>query len=188
MEVVPVTDQHQVETEPQFLSLSPAALLGSFSPRALRITGFIEGHPVTALIDCGCTHNIVQPHITTFLKLPTKPISTFSVMVGNGSHIYYNGYCPDVQLHLRSTNFTIPFFILPVAGADVVLGLQWLGSLGSITTHFSTPQITFKHHDQTITLEGEPLASPATASSIYHFLQKQSVASMHSLLFEPHQT
>ncbi|KAL4587069.1 hypothetical protein LXL04_011719 [Taraxacum kok-saghyz] len=185
IDFIPPTDPPTNDDIPQFLSLSPAALLGAASPRALRITGYIAGQPVSVLVDCGSTHNIVQPRVAQFLQLPTNPIPTFSVTIGNGTHIHCHDYCPDVNLKLHAATFTLPFFVLPIAGADVVLGLQWLGSLGPITADFSIPQLTFTHQQQPITLTGEPLASPTTPSNLHHLLQTHSIASMHTLLFEP---
>lgn len=43
----------------QFWSLSPTTCLGLASPCALRVTGHINGQPVTVLVDCGSTHNIL---------------------------------------------------------------------------------------------------------------------------------
>nr|GEW13498.1 Ty3/gypsy retrotransposon protein [Tanacetum cinerariifolium] len=106
---------------PQYLSLSLAAFLGSASPKALRITANIMGDHVTVLVDSGSTHNIIQPHIASFLKLPVTPIPSFPVMVGNDNHIHCDGFCQTVVLNLQTTSFTIPFFVLPDEGVNVVL-------------------------------------------------------------------
>ncbi|GJW25283.1 ty3-gypsy retrotransposon protein [Tanacetum coccineum] len=74
-------DPNKTITAPQYLSLSPAAFLGLASPKALRITAYIMGHPVTVLVDSGSTHNIIQPHIASFLNLSITPIPSFPVMV-----------------------------------------------------------------------------------------------------------
>ncbi|GKB94316.1 ty3-gypsy retrotransposon protein [Tanacetum coccineum] len=169
---------------PQFLSLSPAALLGVTSPHTLRVTGHIKGHAVTILVDSGSTHNIIQPRIASFLNLAITPIPSFPVMIGNGSHLHCQGFCQTVPLYLQNTPFTMPFFILPIAGADVVLGMQWLGSLGPIVADFSIPQISFQHKGSNITLSGEPLSSLVSPSTIHHLMQKEAVASMHTLIFQ----
>lgn len=52
-------------------------ILGSSSPRALRVTCLIIRHPVTVLVDCGNTHNLVQPRVAKFLNHHTTPIPTF---------------------------------------------------------------------------------------------------------------
>ncbi|GJS84533.1 ty3-gypsy retrotransposon protein [Tanacetum coccineum] len=171
-------------TAPQYLSLSPAAFLGLASPKALRITAYIMGHPVTVLVDSGSTHNIIQPHIALFLKIPITPIPSFPVMVGNGNHIHCEGFCQSVVLNLQNTSFTIPFFVLPIEGANVVLGMSWLGSLGPILADFSVPTISFQSNGLTINLTGEPLSTPASPSTIQHLMQKEAVASMHTLIFQ----
>nr|GEZ38524.1 hypothetical protein [Tanacetum cinerariifolium] len=52
---------------PHFLALSDAAYFGLKSPRAVRVTGYIQGQPVTVLVDCGSTHTIIQPRIASSL-------------------------------------------------------------------------------------------------------------------------
>lgn len=44
---IPMTDPANTEVSPQFLSLSLVALLGASSPWALRVTCYVDGHPVT---------------------------------------------------------------------------------------------------------------------------------------------
>ncbi|GJZ14892.1 ty3-gypsy retrotransposon protein [Tanacetum coccineum] len=141
---------------PQLWSLSAAAYFGMSSSQTLRITGFINTYPVTVLIDCGSTHNIVQPRIAKHLSLPTNPLEPFRVMVGNGQFIHCSEYCSDVTLQLQKTKFTIPFFVLPIEGADVVLGISWLGALGTITADFSVPQISFVKDGNQCTLRAVP--------------------------------
>nr|GEX35848.1 hypothetical protein [Tanacetum cinerariifolium] len=74
------TDPHT----PHFLSISDAAYLGLKSPRAVRVTGHIQGQSVIILVDCGSTHNIIQPRITSLLSTTPTQIRPFPVMVGNG--------------------------------------------------------------------------------------------------------
>lgn len=106
--------------------LSPQALTGQPSPQTLKFKGIIAGLIVAVLVDSGSSHNILQPRIATHLNLPITPTPQFSVMVGNGDHIHCTGFCPAVPLSLHSHTFTLPFYLLPIEGADVVLGIEWL--------------------------------------------------------------
>ncbi|KAL4567049.1 hypothetical protein LXL04_022620 [Taraxacum kok-saghyz] len=108
---VPEQPHTDVLTSPdhQYFLLSTAAFFGLSSPQALRIIGYIQNHLVTILIDCGSTHNIIQPRLVSFFKLHSQPIPEFPVMVGNGDHIKCTGVCPDILVHLEQTPFTIPF-------------------------------------------------------------------------------
>nr|GFC11100.1 hypothetical protein [Tanacetum cinerariifolium] len=75
-----ITDPHT----PQFLLISDAAYLGLKSPRAVRVIGHIQGQSVTILVDCGSTHNIIQPRIASLLSTIPTQIRPFPVMVGSG--------------------------------------------------------------------------------------------------------
>lgn len=52
---------------PHFIALSEAAFFGLTSTKTLRVTEHLKGHPVTTLVDCGSTHNIIQPRVASFL-------------------------------------------------------------------------------------------------------------------------
>ncbi|KAL4590005.1 hypothetical protein LXL04_002923 [Taraxacum kok-saghyz] len=127
----------------QYFALSTAAFFGISSPQALRVTGFINQQPVTILVDSGSTHNIIQPRWVSFFKLPRNSIPEFPVLVGNGDTIKCSGFCPNLALTLDNHEFTIPSFVLPVEGADIILGLAWLATLGPTLADFSVPQLTF---------------------------------------------
>ncbi|KAL4582831.1 hypothetical protein LXL04_007392 [Taraxacum kok-saghyz] len=178
-----------VEPPDQFLALSTTAFYGLASPQALHVTGFINNKPVKILVDSGSTHNIIQPRIVANLKLEHDAIPSFPVMVGSGDYLHCNGFCRDLEIHLKKTPFKLPFFILPVAGADVVLGLAWLSSLGPIKADSSIPEITFQHGPNTITLTGEPISTAASSTDIQSLINQKSIASLHALYFhfQPHQ-
>nr|GEU73885.1 hypothetical protein [Tanacetum cinerariifolium] len=186
----PMTDPNDTVSQdetptPHLWSLSAAAFFGMSSSQTLRITGFINTYPVTVLIDCGSTHNIVQPRIAKQLNLPTKPLEPFRIMVGNGQFIHCSEYCSDVTLQLQKTKFTISFFVLPVEGADVVLGISWLGALETITANFSVPQISFVKDGNQCTLRGEPRTQQVSSSSLFTMLKHDFIASIHTLTMEP---
>jgi len=79
--------------------LSPQALTDNTSPKTLKFTRTI--------------HN-----------LPVNPSPPLSVMVGNEAFIQCQGICPLVGISLQTSTFTIPFYLLPIEGADVVLGIE----------------------------------------------------------------
>ncbi|GKA97825.1 ty3-gypsy retrotransposon protein [Tanacetum coccineum] len=133
------TTQHT----PHFLALSDAAYFGLHSHRAIRVTGYIHGQPVTILINCGSTHNIIQPRIASLLPITPTNIKPFPVMVGSGQFLECKSLFPTTPLEVNKTQFHVPLFLIDVAGADVILGLAWLSSLGPILADFSIPQLSF---------------------------------------------
>ncbi|KAI3705715.1 hypothetical protein L1987_75956 [Smallanthus sonchifolius] len=109
-------------------------------------------------------------------------------MIGNGQLIHCQGLCPDISLQLANTPFFIPLFMLPIEGADVVLGVAWLSTLGKITADFSVPSISFTHGNSQITLTGEPMSTSSSSSTIHSLIQKDAIASMFTIIFQHHPT
>jgi len=104
-------------------------------------------------------------------------------MVSNGAFIQYQGICPSVDISLQTLTFTIPFYLLPIEGRDVMLGIEWLRTLGPIKANFSIPSIAFNHQNQPVTLQAATTSIP-TQTSYHQFCQylfTNSNASLHLL-------
>ncbi|XP_058742588.1 uncharacterized protein LOC131615102 [Vicia villosa] len=170
-----------------YFQLSPQALTGHYHPQTLKFKGKIHGLTVMVLVDTGSTHNIMQPRIAQHLNLPTTPINQFSVMVGNGSHLQCEGICNNVQILLQNKPFTLPFYLLPIEGADIVLGMAWLRTLGPIQADFSIPSLTFQHQNTPLTLTGDPNSTPINTSfhQLRQLIHTDAIASFHLLIMEP---
>ncbi|GJW42435.1 ty3-gypsy retrotransposon protein [Tanacetum coccineum] len=150
----------------QFLALSAAALHGTTCPLAIRITGHINGHTVTVLVDSGSSHNIIKPCLVSLLHLPFDSQPSFPVMIGNGTFLHCTGQCPNIDLRLSNTPFSISPYVFPIEGADVVLGMSWLSALGPVKADFSVPQLTFNHLDKQVTLRGESSPKSGTITDL----------------------
>jgi len=61
-------------------------------------------------------------------------------MVGSGGTINCFGKCHNIKLSMGEYVLNMPMLSIPMGGADVVLGVQWLQFLGIIALIFS---ITF---------------------------------------------
>lgn len=122
---------------PENFHLSLHAVSGHLSPRTLHFQDYIYGHGVSVLVDTGSSHNIIQPRIGSFLNLPTHDLPSFSVMVGNGAKLQCASYCSDVPLVANDHTFAVSLCVIPIQGADVVLGDQWLQTLGPFVSDYT---------------------------------------------------
>ena len=84
------------------------------------------------LIDSGSTHNFLDVALWKVLQLPISTQDCFEVEVANGAVLKTEGVCLNVQLTIQGTSFGVDLNALPLGGSDVVLGTQWLYSLGPI--------------------------------------------------------
>lgn len=180
-----VTDEDSI---PLHFQLSPQAVEGQDSPRVLKFTGLIAGLHVSVLVDTGSSHNIIQPRIAKYLHLNLSSIQPFTVMVGNGDRLKCTQFCHKVPLRLQSQTFIIPCYLLPIEGADIVLGLDWLSTLGQVSANFATPpSLSFTYQDQPITLVGNAYSKlqPASYNHLSYLSYTHSIASYLLLSITP---
>nr|GMC60966.1 retrotransposon-related protein [Ipomoea batatas] len=130
-------------------------MTGPRNPRSLRLTGNIKGSSCLVLIDSGSTHNFINPAIVERLQLPTKSIKPFQVYIGNGDTLGCQHVCPGVEVCMQGLTFAVDLHVLRIVGPDVVLGVQWLQSLGSVTHDYSKMTMEFHMGSTIVTLKGD---------------------------------
>lgn len=123
--------------------LSFNALKGSHGLGTLRFQGSIQGIKLQIPLDSGSSDNFLQPRIAHCLKLPVLPAENFSVLVGNGNCLTAEGYIPNLQVHVQGHVLQLPVYLLPVTGADLVLGAPWLATLGPHIANYSALTLKF---------------------------------------------
>ena len=106
------------------INLSFQALSGTPSSNTFKLEGLLGHLSITILIDTGSSHNILQLRLANHLQLCTIPVTPFSVMVGNREQIHCSSLCPNVSVFIQHHNFSIPFYLIPIEGADMVLGMD----------------------------------------------------------------
>lgn len=79
---------------------------------------------------------------------------TIRVKVANGQEIISPGQSQGHKVKLQGYSFSIYFFLLPLAGCDIVLGIQWLCTPGPILRDFIKLTMSFSHGGQRCLLQG----------------------------------
>lgn len=96
----------------------------------------------------------MQDRSVKFLGLQVSQSSDFQVLVGNSGCLNCNSMCLNVPIQLGNTQFFIHFFVLPISGAEVVLGSEWFKTLGPILTDYANLTMKFNRHGHPIILQG----------------------------------
>jgi hypothetical protein len=138
----------------EFPEISLNAITGTPSPKTMRIVGVIRFHRVIVLIDSGSTHNFVDTKLAASLELQPQPQDGITVQIANGQEVASPGRSREVEVKLQGINFRTDLFILPLAGCDAVLGIQWLRTLGPILWDFSALTMQFSLGGVPCTLQG----------------------------------
>jgi len=95
------------------------------------------------LIDLGSTHNFIHCKIAKELNCFLYPALECQVMVSNGGTINCSGKCHNINLYMGGYVFSSPMISIPIGGANVVLGVQWLQYLGTIAFNFQELFLNF---------------------------------------------
>ncbi|GJV23490.1 reverse transcriptase [Tanacetum coccineum] len=105
------------------------ALSGLNSYQTMRIRGRIGKQEIHILIDCGSTHNFLDIHTA-------KKTTPMQVLVANGQRMLSTSVCHDLKWSLQIEVFTSDVMLLPLGGCEMVLGIQWLATLGDMQCNF----------------------------------------------------
>ena len=117
-------------------TISFNALVGITTPQTLKIEGNIKKKKVIVLIDSGSTHNFIHYKVAKELNCFLYPTPECQVMVENGGTINCSGKFHNIKLTMGEFALNSPILSIPMGGIDVVLGVQWLQSLGTIYFNF----------------------------------------------------
>eukprot|EP00253_Pinus_taeda_P007618 PITA_07618 len=123
-------------------TISCNALAGITTPQTIKIEGQIKKKKVIVLIDSRSTHNFIHCRVAKELNCFLYPAPECQVMIANGGTINCSGKCHNIKLSMGEYVLTSPMLSIPMGGADVVLGVQWLQSLGKLGKIISSNGMT----------------------------------------------
>ena len=149
--------------------ISLHAMAGVPATDTFRLYGVINHARVTILIDSESTHNFIQPRVAKFLGLAMEETTTLRVML------------------IQSHPFTVTLRVLPLSGADVVLGVEWLRTLGPIITDYTAFTMAFTYMGQPITLHADVSSdtNPTSAYQLKRSLHTHSISGLFHLSLLP---
>lgn len=146
-----VEENHKGPIEPE---ITLHALIGWTTPKTMRVATRIGVHDVITLIDSGSTHNFINERVANLLRLPVIPTETFTMRVANGENLRCHGRFDEVLINLQGINFSLTLYSLPLTGLDLVLGIHWLGLLGSVVCNWKRLTMEFSWENYTRRLIG----------------------------------
>ncbi|RVW69998.1 Retrovirus-related Pol polyprotein from transposon 17.6 [Vitis vinifera] len=106
------------------------------------------------LIDGGSTHNFIDHAIVSMFGLPVIRDKKFEVMVANREKIECTGQCRGLTLTIQGYSVIADYYILPVTTCQLVLGVQWLETLGPIEMDYKQLTMNFKVEGTPQTFQG----------------------------------
>lgn len=130
------------------------AISGTEHPQTIRVFGKLKNKNVTVLIDGGSTHNFIDQAIVSKFGLPVTPDKKLQVMVANREKIECVGQSRALTITIQGLSITTDYYILSVAACQLVLGVQWLATLGPIEIDYKQLTMNFKVVETSHTFQG----------------------------------
>lgn len=122
----------------------------------MKLRGNILGKEVVVLIDPRASHNFISTDTVAKLGIPITSTKEFGVSLGTGDAVQGQGECKAVVLELPNVTVIEDFLPLQLGSSDVILGVQWLEKLGTMTANWKTQALQFTLKGQPVKVQGEP--------------------------------
>ena len=137
------------------VELSLNSVVGLTTLRTMKLKGAINDIEVTILIDCVATHNFIGLNVVKDLQLPIVTTTSYGVIMGTGVAMKGKGVCRGVVLMMQGLTVVQDFLPLELGRTNVVLGMQWLGSLGCMEVNWKRLTMKFRMGNSVVVLQGE---------------------------------
>ncbi|KZV38810.1 hypothetical protein F511_32692 [Dorcoceras hygrometricum] len=105
---------------------------GMSQPQTLKLKGKIGGEEVVIMIDSGASHNFVSRTLIEKFGFEVDEAVRFGVCLGDGGKVQCHGVCRNLLVELGTYALTITGHLFELGGVDVILGVDWLRTLGEV--------------------------------------------------------
>jgi hypothetical protein len=164
--------------------ISLNALIGFSAPQTLKIICYIKYRKVIILVDSRSTHNFIHCHIAQETNCYICVVNNFQIMISNGGSMKCGGSCENVHLQIFEYHLQAHMFVIIMGGCDIVLGTEWLRTLGPIVMDFKELTMQFDQEGQQYKFQGIIVGSPEIISS--HRMEKLLKKGHSSIIAQLH--
>jgi hypothetical protein len=112
------------------------AIAGIRATDTMQIDVNLTGHAFIVLLDSRSTHNFISESAAQRTGLPLQHRPRLTATVANGDQVSCVGIIRQAAITMHGDIFLVDLFVMPLAGYDMVLGTQWLVTLGPILWDF----------------------------------------------------
>jgi hypothetical protein len=170
------------EVEP-IISLN--ALTGFSSPQTLKLISYIKHRKVIILVDSGSTHNFIHRRIAQETHCYIHVVNNFQIMIVNGGSMKCGRHYENVRLQICDYHLKSHIFVIYMGGCDIVLGADWIRTLGPILMDFQNLTMQFNQGCHQYKFQGITTGSPKVISSHRMELLKKChsgvIAQLHAI-------
>jgi hypothetical protein len=141
--------------------------------------GVLQGQKVSVLIDGGASHNFIDSALLQRRHIPTVEFEGFHVEVVGGRTMPCDRYIPGMKPTLGRHDLAQDFYVMDLPDTNIILGVQWLSTLGPITTNYKTMEMSFtEENGKKVVLRGITGNTPrvVTAKRMEAIFRREDIA------------
>jgi hypothetical protein len=131
------------DTSDPIISIHALTGITPRSDRTMKAMVVINTVALTALLNSGSTHNFINTDAARRTELHLTSQGDMCVAVANGDRVTSPGCCRNMTMSIEGEAFIIDCYGLSLGAYDMVLGVQWLESLGPILWDSGTRTMAF---------------------------------------------
>ena len=141
------------------------AIAGVAVGKTMQLWVSVGATSLTVLLDTGSTHSFIAEAEArrTGLNIQSRPRLTATV--ANGERVHCPGVLRRTPLHIDDLHFEVDLFVMPLAGYDLVLGTNWMATLGKLVWDLASGTVAFQHEGRSVLWEGVPAPSAPSLST-----------------------
>ena len=98
----------------------------------MKLEGYLQEVPILLLIDSEASHNYLTKELVILLDLPISETKQYVISLWDGSKRTSQGMCEGLVIKVGKNSLRLDAYILDLGGIDVILGVEWLETLGLV--------------------------------------------------------
>jgi hypothetical protein len=120
----------------------------------IKLKGSSNGVPVLILVDSGATHNFISHHLVHKMNWQVENGTEMRIRLGDGSLSTTKGACNGLEIDVGGVQMVVNAQLFDLGGMDMVLGVEWLRTLGDTIANWRKHTMSFWFNKQWVTLNG----------------------------------
>jgi predicted aspartyl protease len=105
-------------------------------------------------VDSGATHNFVDKKLVKKMNWAVADTPPICIKLGDGSRVQAKGACQGMEIEIGGVQIEINAQLFDLGGVDVVLGVEWMSTLGDTIMNWRKHTMSFWYNKEWITFQG----------------------------------
>nr|GEX43961.1 hypothetical protein [Tanacetum cinerariifolium] len=141
------------------LQISLNAIIGVTNYKTMRVMGWVGKHELYFLINTCSTHNFLDVTTAKNIGCHIKKTFLMKVAIAMSKSLISSTMYSNFTWSLQGEKFTTSAMLLPLGGCEMVLGKEWLSTLGDTSCNFKDLRMSFRYNNKVLTLKGTQKAT-----------------------------